>query len=126
MIFSSILGEINHDGGWLAGEEAAAAAEGLDWDCVCTLLCATDFPCDLWASNSLAPLSTMGIMILFAVSRRLAKVSRCLAPLTWVLAGCRSGHLRCRDERGEREAKHIGNRWKEKGRVNGRREKRKR
>lgn len=29
-------------------------------------------------------------------------------------------------ERGEREAKHIGNRWREKGEVNGRTEERKR
>lgn len=87
MILSNILGGINHEEGWLADEAAAAAVEGLDQDSECTLLCATDFPCDLSVSNSLAPLSKMGIMIFFAVSRRLAKVCRCLAPFT--LGPCR-------------------------------------
>lgn len=44
-------------GGWLAGEEAAAVVEGLGQDSECLYLCATSFPCDLLASNSLAPLS---------------------------------------------------------------------
>lgn len=80
VILDNMLGGINCEGGWLAGKDAAAAVGGLDQDSECMLLGATHFPCDLLASNSLAPLSKMGIMIFFAVSR-LAKVSRCLVPL---------------------------------------------
>lgn len=81
MNLNNIFGGISPEGGCLAGEQDAAVVGGLEQDSEHMLLCASDFPCDLLASNSLAPLPKMGIMVFFAVSRRLAKVSSCLSPL---------------------------------------------
>lgn len=92
----------------MAGEEAAAAAvEDLDQDSECTLLCVTDFQCDVSASKSLVLLSKMGIIAVFCCLKKTCKS----LSLLYVPAGCRRGHLRFREEgrmRVKRKKKAMG------------------